>query len=191
MSQKESDLAKPHNSFLLIMPPQVNSQSNASSELKSYEITTQNINTTEKVINTSKTPSSSVNTTASLEDKSNAHAPLIQPQETLPNNSSFVGMNSENLGLIFKNSIDEMNKKREKDSTVTSEFHACITEWANESTNKIIEALFKKFQDNSIQMSSKLELIQKDLESISKLEDELLLISNQVEMLFREIKQNS
>ena len=81
-------------------------------------------------------------------------------------------------------------KKRKKESAITSEFHACIIQWANESKNKIIEALFKKFQDISAETGSKLELIQKDLESVSKLEEELILISNQVELLYKDIKQN-
>ena len=175
MFQKELKSTEALKSLSFFMPL----QQNMSSGLKNFEFESQDSNKITEIetnaaqSTTAKISSASANTTS------------------FSNSSIFYDMNSENLGTLFKNKIDEINTKREKDSVVTTEFHACINKWASESTNRIIEAMYKKFRGNSLEISSKLELIQKDLESIANLEVELLSISNQVELLFREIKQNA
>jgi hypothetical protein len=205
MSQKDSKSAEPANSFSFLMPLQSNTHSgfmNFGGEIQNANKAPCETNSVGNFAMANISSISSSTTAVPLEAREIIPANNMQQQE-IPqsnnNNSSnnlnsfqnnFEGMTAENMSLIFKNRVDEMNKKREKDSTVTTEFHSCVIEWANESTSKIIDAMFKKFQENSLVMSSKLELIQKDLETIAKLEDELLLISNQVEQLYKEIKQN-
>jgi len=192
MSQKELNSTESLSNFSFLMPL----QSSSSSIFKNVGPETQNANKTEssalQLNNNVNISNALTNAAASfVRTKSISLTESVQTPEATNSNSGLNGMSSENLGLILKNKVDEINKKREKDSTVSSEFHACITQWANESTKRIIEAMFKKFQENAIEMSSKLELIQKDLESIEKLENELLLISNQIEQLYRDIKLNS
>ena len=105
--------------------------------------------------------------------------------------NDFTVMSSVTGREIYKNIVDDLNKKRAKDASVTNEFHTCVIEWANEATSKIIESMYKKFQENSLLMSAKFELIEKDLELIGKLEQELKLISMQVESLYNEIRNSS
>ena len=165
------------NTFSFIMPIQPNSSSGHAA---------QTIALSNNAVNEA---NDSTHSSAAASSIANVHSSdLASKNETKQFQTSFDGMNSENMSLIFKNTCEDINKKRAKDSTVSSEFHSCITQWANEATAKIIEAMYKKFQDNAQEMSSKLELIERDIESIAKLEEELKLISTQVESLYNEIK---
>lgn len=92
----------------------------------------------------------------------------------------------------FSNNLNELvkkfNEKREKDQLIHMEFQECFSQWSNDFQSKVLDLMGIKYENYTKIVSEKIAEVYDDLNRIAKIEKELETISNQVEMLYNEIK---
>jgi hypothetical protein len=103
----------------------------------------------------------------------------------------FASVNSAFLTKTAHNMLAAINKKRANDEQLHAEFKTCMTEWASQLTTKCIESSYAKSAQNSMLITEKIQMISEELDKIEAMEKELKVISQHVELLYKEILNES
>ncbi|RNA16579.1 synaptonemal complex central element 2 isoform X2 [Brachionus plicatilis] len=103
--------------------------------------------------------------------------------------SKFENVNSAQFSEALSEIIQRLNKKREKDQNIHEQFQECFNDQLNQFQTKVLEIMRVKYEDYSKAAQKKLEDIFDSLNRIKKLEQEIKIISNEVEQLHKIFNQ--
>jgi hypothetical protein len=96
-------------------------------------------------------------------------------------NVSILRQSAEYLG-------EQVNEKRKKDEQLNNEYHAMLMNWAKTSSTNLIDTVIGKYEMNSKIIQEKYQILCDDFERISRLEDELKMLENQISLLYNDFK---
>jgi hypothetical protein len=133
----------------------------------------------------STSPSLPMSTSSSSSNISTGAAP------TTPTPNKFANIDSVFLKSRSNDLLNKINEKRTKDEQIHSSFRADLIGWGQNASDSIIGTMYAKYDGYSKEINQKFKLIADDFSRIEKLENELKIISSQIEAIYTDFKSSS
>jgi hypothetical protein len=102
----------------------------------------------------------------------------------------FSNITSLDLNNMAHNRLNIIYKKHVKDEQLTAEFKTCIIEWANQLISKCIGSSKARNENNSMLINQKMQMISDELEKIECMENELNMITQHIDLLYKETRSD-